>query len=829
MSFDRAAEVFEELLALDPEQRAPELEGRTDLTQEVRELVREMLSGEASPALGLDQPISLGNLPGALEVPADGRRNESQDLEGIASFEILDILGQGGMGIVYRARQANPEREVALKVLRPTFATTDLSRRFRREAQVLGWLDHPGIARVFEAGTAETALGEQAYIAMERIEGLRLDEWVKREQPTIEARLHLLAGLAEAVHHAHQKGVVHRDLKPANILVTADHRPKVLDFGIARLIQDDGEDHTGRTRTGALLGTLPYMSPEQVQGGVESIDVRTDIYALGVIAYELLSGTRPLDVQGRSLPEAARIIVEDEPTQLGDIDRRLRGDIEVVIAKALAKEVDRRYSDARELAVELGRILDHEPVQARSPSRIYFARKFARRHRGFCVGLTLTFLMLSTATLAATLQYFEQSELLERKGDEAEVTREAIQFFEELIEGANPYAENELTVRDVARLAGVRVRGKFEGRPGLRSRLQLMLGKTHRNLRLFEESESLLVEALELCRVANGEDSLEYGVLLAQVGVVTRLRSGGAASLPQLERAVDHLRNFEGAHVKLAVALSCLGNAYMDLADFEEAAAAQQEALELLEGRVVALHPELLSIRGNVVHRLLLEGNREEAERRAVELLGTLPEKAPARVSLLRTLANLQRLLGRYGEAEANARRAVELHVEHYGESSATHATNRLMLASVLLSAGRKSEAVQEARLAYEALPHSDHSLPRARLNVLQNVAYVLGWAGEDDEAEMLLLEALDGYEELGDQGPNMLEARHNLAQLYSRLGRLDDAVLEARAALEGRRACYKPGHPDLIPSIQGLAAILERRGELEEARELRAEVEATQ
>ncbi len=312
----------------------------------------------------------------------------------IGPFAVIEVLGRGGMGTVFLAEQESPQRRVAVKLLSAALAVGDSERRFRHEAELLGRLRHPGIAQVFEAGVhvQQTPLGAARwpYFAMEYVEGARtLAEWAvaHRDMPQREV-VATFVPVCLAVQHAHERGVVHRDLKPQNVLVAAGGEIKVIDFGIARSIGlDDDEVSRAFTRTGDLVGTLRYMSPEQVRGDKLAIDTRTDVHALGVVLFELLAGRLPFDVAGKSLPEVARVLCEVAPEPLRHACPGADADLELILATAMAKEPQRRYATAGALAEDLQRFLRREPINARAPSLGYQLRMFARRRRGLVLSI----------------------------------------------------------------------------------------------------------------------------------------------------------------------------------------------------------------------------------------------------------------------------------------------------------------------------------------------------------------------------------------------------------------------------------------------------------
>ena len=319
----------------------------------------------------------------------------------IGRYRIIRLLGEGGMGAVYEAEQENPRRTVALKVIKPGLASASLLRRFEQEAHALGRLQHPGIAQIYEAGTAAADFGVQPYFAMEFIRGKTLRDYAQDRRLTTPQRLDLMAKVCEAVHHAHQRGLIHRDLKPSNIVVDEAGQPKILDFGVARVTDSDTQA-TRQTDVGQLVGTLAYMSPEQVLADPEELDFRSDVYALGVILYELLAGSLPYNISRAKLHEAVQTIRDSEPVPIGSLQRIYRGDIETIVTKALEKDKDHRYASAADLAADIRRHLASQPILARPPSAGYRLQKFSRRHKVVVIG---TAAALALAMSSAVLTY----------------------------------------------------------------------------------------------------------------------------------------------------------------------------------------------------------------------------------------------------------------------------------------------------------------------------------------------------------------------------------------------------------------------------------------
>ncbi len=498
----------------------------------------------------------------------------------IGRYRILRLLGEGGMGTVYEAEQEEPRRVVALKVIKLGLATPDRLRRFRQESQALARLQHPGIAQIYESNTADTGFGPQPFFAMEFIRGLPLRQYAEVHQVNTRQKLALMVRICDAVQHAHQRGLIHRDLKPGNILVDETGQPKILDFGVARVAEADAQEGdsqpTMQTGLGQLVGTLAYMSPEQVLGDPLEVDTRSDVYALGVILYELLSGRLPYAVNHRQLPEAVHTIREEEPASLSSAGRDYRGDIETLVDKALEKDKTRRYTSAADLGADIQRYLNDEPIAARPPSAAYQLQKFARRHRGLMAGTAAVFLVLLAGVAVSTSQAIranragqaalsqrdravaaEASAVQERnraltekqRADDESATAKAVSDFLQngLLAQASASAQArpgtkpdpDLKVRTALDRAASGIAGKFDKQPLVEASIRQTIGNTYLDLGIYPEAQKQIERAVELRRRLLGENHPDTLASLKTLGVLYRHQGKAAQAEALLTKVLE--------------------------------------------------------------------------------------------------------------------------------------------------------------------------------------------------------------------------------------------------------------------------------------------------
>ena len=680
--WEQIAELYHAASELDTARRKAYLSQCCEGDEELRREVESLLSQDVSTYGVLERVATHAGLPDV-----------------IGDYRILRLMGEGGMGIVYEAEQQKPLRTVALKIVRPGFTTAELLRRFEQESRALGRLQHPGIAQIYEAGVARTGFGRQPYFAMEFIRGLALLEYAKAHALDTRQRLELMTKICEAAGHAHERGVIHRDLKPANILVDATGQPKILDFGVARIIESD-ERATRYTEAGEVIGTLAYMSPEQVLGRPHEVDQRSDVYALGVILYELLAQRLPYEAGGQ-LPQAVRAIREDDPAPLGSIDRAYRGDLETIASKALEKEKARRYASAQELAADIGRYLRDEPILARPPSAIYHARKFARRHKTLVSTLLAVFLVL-LAGIAVTTREAIRANRAERVSQAvSDFLRNDLLALASARAQANPEnaPDPDLKVRTALDRAAASIAGRFGSEPEVEAAIRHTIGVAYRDLGLFAEAQPHIERAAELRRRVLGPENPDTLASMDELAELYRQQGKYAPAKTLLNSIVEVKRRRLGQDNPGT--LSSMHDLALVIADGDGDYAQAEAILERILGTYQRTlgdeNPATLSAMHDVAIQCLAQGKYsrgEELLRRAVDVkrrvLGT---EHPDTISSLTNLAIAYRSEGKYAEAEPLFQQVLEARMRLLGPRHPSTLTTRNSLGRLYLAERRYAEA----------------------------------------------------------------------------------------------------------------------------------------
>jgi tetratricopeptide (TPR) repeat protein/tRNA A-37 threonylcarbamoyl transferase component Bud32 len=745
--------------------------------------------------------------------------------EFIGPYRILGVLGEGGMGTVYRAEQENPHRMVALKVIRAAMMSRDVQRRFEREAEALGRLQHVGIAQIYQAGTAGNG-GGQPYFAMELIRGRPLRAYAAETALSTSGRLELMAKVCDAVHHAHQRGILHRDLKPGNILVDDSGQPKILDFGVARILDSDSQA-TRQTDLGQLIGTLDYMSPEQLLGDPLAMDVRSDIYSLGVILYELLAGRLPYEGSSRALPELARAIREDDAEPLSAVQRSYRGDVETIVSKALEKQRERRYGSAAELAGDIRRHLAGEPILAMPASASYRASKFYRRYRtgvlasGVFVLVILGF-GIALAGRAARNARDRDTARTERASAEAVVAFLQNDVLAQADGGAQtgPARDPNLRVREALDRAAVRIQGKFERQPLVEASIRQTIGETYDAIGVLPSAAEQLEKALAIRRRVLGAGHPDTLTSMVRLGETYRAQGKGRHGEPLFREAVatgtrvlgdenpivmNAMTGLAGTCVALGkpnqaeelygkvlgvrrrvlgpaspdtiAAMSDLAVAYSAQGKFGQA---EKLYLQVIEIQSNQPHPGLVPY-SNLGNLYVRQGMYREAEpylRKAMdEARRTMNEEHPFRLYMMESVGSLYRDTGRFDEAEALFRQVWNLRRRVIGEENRNTLSDVFFLGDLYCTEGKWAEGEKMLLQALTAQRRVLSDEDRFTVRTMAGLSLCYLRQEKLGEAEPWAAKAAEiRTRQLGPANPLTLEALCVLADLKLRLGMLSEA-----------------------------------------------------
>jgi len=720
----------------------------------------------------------------------------------IAGYRIVGLLGEGGMGVVWEAEQERPNRRVALKVMRRDHRVDDLHRRlFLREAETLARLKHPNIAAIYASGHTEDG---HDFFAMELVQGRTLAQWLADRPARLDVgelglRLHLFRTICDAVHYAHQRGVIHRDLKPANIIVSdaleaasehssGSHLPtvKILDFGLARIVDADVAA-TQVSEIGMIKGTLQYMSPEQARGDVAAIDVRTDVYALGMILYEMLTGRRPYEVNRAALAEAVRVICEDTPLPLRESWSGVRkpdGDLETIVNKALEKEADRRYGSAAALADDVGRYMDSQPIQARPPSAAYQLRKMVQRNR-LAAGFAATLLLLVVAFAGvATIQARAVSRQRDRAEAEAAKAQAVNQFMRETLSAANPWgAGYNVSVVEALDQATKKISSSFAGQPLVEAEVEQTIGDTFKSLGRFSRAKPLLESAFDARTRLLGRDDPETIESLAALSQLAWRDSRFDEAITRTRELLEVRRRvFKDPSAEVAKTLEILGRVLTAAGRYEEAGTVIQDALVMSR----TLHGE-----------------------RSLEVAACYQAQGALEVAWQQD----------YALAEELARKQIEiLRALEGGDTMETAMALNDLGVTVMLQ-GRSEEAVPILEKAANDLRRRGGDRHPQLAKTLENLANAEYRLGHYDRSLELLGKVITIRREvLGDDSPDVARTLTNMGSLYRKAGNLDKAEATLRDAVARMERAYGPDHSDVASTHRTLGLVLLDQGKLGEA-----------
>ncbi len=834
----RSKELFLAACERPPEERAGFLDEACGGDPELRAEVEDLLSFHQEQETGFAGSVAV--------------RATREDLDHLQSFRVLQRLGDGGMGEVYEAEQLEPvRRRVALKVIKWGMDTKEVLARFESERQALALMNHPNIARVYEAGATYSG---RPYFAMEYVKGVPLTEYCDTHRLTTDERLNLFIQVCEGVQHAHQRGVIHRDMKPSNVLITIQNDqpvPKIIDFGVAKATSQRLTERTLFTELGQWIGTPEYMSPEQAEMTGLDIDTRTDVYSLGVVLYELLVGAQPFDsttLRKVGFDEMRRRIREDEPPRPstrasslgGDSDlaaqrrrtdsvglvRELRGDLDWIVMKALEKDRMRRYATPLELAADIRRHLTYEPVVASPPSALYRLKKFVRRHRVAVVASSVVILALIVGIVGTTVGMVRA-----RQGEESAI--QVAEFMEAMFDDFDPGSPSGgmPTTEAVLDRAVGKIQTDLKTQPLVQARLLTTLGGVYTGLGQFDRARPLLERGLAMRRELLGAGHPDLAVSLSMLGMhLYRTGDYQQSQLLYEESRAIRERTLGPHDPKVAWNVVCLARLHWVQGEFERARTLYDRALDIVERSQL---PDDANV-GMVLHwygRLLVDMGeyREaiEALERSISIReATRGARHPDVGWSLVEYGRVLHYVGRFEQSESAYRRGLEILEEAFGSDHADVALPTSGLASLLRTTGR----YDESRQLFERALHSlENAYGQVHVEVLWSLAGY-GWllfdAGDLEQARSIFERAVEVVRELFPGGYHVEGyCRTGLGATLADLGHRDEAMEELRIALELSQKYYPAGHERIGWPHMYLGTLL---GDMGDCRSARRHLETT-
>jgi len=774
----------------------PDTEGPPGLQTRLSSQLEQSVASPETPLSSSDESAWLAGVRADLQPRFLGR---------IGPYELLEKVGQGGQGVVFKARQPGTARLIAIKRLSAgAFATPEMRVRFEREVEAAVALDHPNVVTVF--GTE--LVDDQPVLAMKWIDGVPIDRWACAqgdERRPVREVLEVFALVCDAVQHAHQRGVIHRDLKPSNILVDADNRPFVLDFGLAKL-KGNSSAAAPVTVTGQFLGTPAYAAPEQLRGDQRGIDVRTDVYALGAILYRLLTGEAAFPDTG-DIPALIFQALHRDPPAPSSRDRRLNRELDAIILKALAKGKEERYASVDALGNDLRRFLDGEAVLAHPPSTVYQISKFVRQHRGAVAGVGAFAVLLLTATVLSTVLYVrgekerrradaalvaERVQLAEarkqqdRAEKEAQKASEANRFVNDMLARADRGAQKgnpNVTVREALDTAAADLQsGKVSYDPEVEASVRNTIGKTYDALGLAAMAEPHHLRALELLKSVHGETDLHVAESMHNLGSHYRGQSRFADADNMLQGALRIRRTLltNPNDPILAENLVSLGIVKRQQGKYDETERCYLAALEIYRNAYGPDDDEVTRTLQNLGVLYLFRNRFDDAERVLRDLLAVVERKP---IELDGPIAGIKENLAMAifrrhgnrdpdGEAESLLRAVIDLKIKLNGADHPSLTYPQTNLAQLLVAEGRLDEAAVYARDSV-----STANTERLSSNVNGFVKIVHNGLGRPVEAEAALRETLENrLPFLGPTHPAIGHIQLNIGLVLTAQGKFAEA-----------------------------------------------------
>ncbi|MEM1180405.1 MAG: tetratricopeptide repeat protein [Acidobacteriota bacterium] len=767
----------------------------------------------------------------------------------IGPYRLLDVLGEGGMGTVYLAEQREPvERQVALKLIRAGLDGKQVLARFEAERQALALMDHENVAAVYDAGPSASG---HPYFVMEHVPGPDILSYCDRAKLGLRSRIELFTQVCDGVHHAHQKGLIHRDLKPGNVLVkkpTGESATvKIIDFGVAKSLQKKLSPRTVHTRIGTFVGTPHYSSPEQVSDLLPDVDTRSDVYSLGILLYELLTGVTPHspeELTGKSSAELAKILSEEPPTprsrfthldaakkeeiasnrsrSVPELEQRLDADVSWIILKCLEPEPDDRYSSIPELKKDLKRWLVDEPVEARPTTGLYRVRKLIRRHRTPVALAALIAVALLTSTAVAVAGFMRAEEEASKARAAALEAEKAAEFQARQLASVDP---SSIGIGIRASLREAVGAHQAPGDEAKKEQLdQLLRGVNFTDLTLGQLQDNFFEPALREIEASYGD----YPLLQSRLWQATAetLREWGqfdrAAEAQEL--ALNRRREVVGPdHPLTLVSLRNRGNLFRKMGRTEEAEADLRSAAESLRQILGTEDPATLDALTDLAMQKLAQGELDEAETLLHEALEgrrrVLGEEHRGTLELIENLGTLRKEQGKLDEAEALYREVLERRQRALGDQDIGTLASLNALGMILRSQGKleESEEVQRQSLdRVRELRGDDHP---DTLTASSNLALILTSLGQHDEAEKLQRETLEIRRRLlGDDHPVTLNSHFNLGSALQAQGELEEAEVQVRIAAEGCRRAFGEKHPITLGVTASLGKLMQKLDRFSEA-----------